>query len=103
MQNRERVGPLPHSWDAFMPEPLFPGGLIIKDSEVEIFLFWGAKLIKEVPCQEPDCPRCENACRFWWDWCNSLHGANRIRVQRELKARGIPLPPHPGDDIEPTV
>jgi len=98
MEDR-RVPPIPHSWDDFMPEPLFPGGLIIKDHEVEVLLFWGAKLRHVVVCPLPECERCERADRFWWDWCNSLHGANRVRLQKEMKLAGIPLPPHPGDDV----
>ncbi len=85
--------------DDFTPEPLFPGGLVIKDAEVEVFLYWAAKLRKLTPCPVRECDWCENADRFWWDWCNSMHGANRIRLQREMKQNGIPLPPHPGDLI----
>jgi len=94
-----RVQATPHSWDDFMPDPLFPGGLIIKDHEVEVLLYWAAAWMDKTPCPLTECDRCDRAHRFWWEWCNSLHGANRVRLQRELRRQGIPLPPHPGDEV----
>jgi hypothetical protein len=82
-----------------MPEPLFPGGLIIKDEEVEAMLWWGAKLRQVLMCPIAECEACEEADRFWWDWCNSIMGPNRVRLQRKMTEDGVPFPPHPGDDV----
>jgi hypothetical protein len=94
-----RVPPTPHSLDALMGERLFPGGLVIADHEVEYFLMHMASGMARLTCQTVECEVCVASCRFWWDWCNSLHGANRIRMQRRMRELGVPLPPHFGDVV----
>jgi hypothetical protein len=73
--------------------------LIITDVEVETFLFWGAKFMQLEACKLAHCLLCEKAHRLWWEWCNSLHGANRIRLQRVMRHRGVPLPPGPSEIV----
>lgn len=74
--------------------------LVIKDDELAVFLASYADMLHLKPCPFPRCDTCEEAQRYWWDWCNSLSGPIRIRLQRHLKAQRIPLPRHPGDDVD---
>lgn len=74
--------------------------LIITDEEVAVFLAGYADMMAMKPCPIPTCSGCEEAQRYWWDWCNSLSGPVRIRLQRHLREVGVPLPRHPGDDID---
>jgi hypothetical protein len=75
-------------------------GLVITDDEVATFLAAYADMMHLKPCPFPHCPGCEEAQRYWWDWCNSLCGPVRVRLQKHLLESDIPLPFHPGDDID---
>jgi hypothetical protein len=73
--------------------------LVITDWEVETFLYWGAKFFLLEDCGIKNCRRCDQAHNLWWEWCQSLHGANRVRLQRTMRDNGVPLPPGPAHGV----
>jgi hypothetical protein len=76
------------------------GGIAIRDEEVAHFLCKFAEIVSITPCLfGASCEACNLERAIWWDWCNSLAGPVRIRLQRVMRDCGIPLPPGPWEEV----
>lgn len=75
-------------------------GPVVRDDEVAFMLAVTADLMSRSVClAQPDCEKCNTFHALWWDWCMSLCGPIRIRLQGHLRIAGIPLPPSPWEEV----
>ena len=74
------------------------GGPVVRDDEVAFMLAVTADLMSRSFCLKVDCEKCDSFNALWWEWCNSLSGPIRIRLQGHLRNAGIPFPPGPYEE-----
>lgn len=71
----------------------------MRDDEVSFILAVSADLMGRSTCLDAECVKCNAFNALWWDWCMSLSGPHRIRLQGHLRNAGIPLPPSPWEEV----
>jgi len=74
-------------------------GPVVRDDEVAFMLAVTADLMDRHQCIEVNCVKCNAFNALWWDWCMSLSGPIRIRLQGHLRVAGIALPPSPWEEV----
>lgn len=99
--NEHRDDWLKQEWVRARLEAVQSAPLLTED-EIGNLLFWSAGFFHLEPCPTSGemCEVCGPSHHLWWDICNSLSGISRIKLQRSLRESDIPLPPHPGDDVD---